>query len=115
MLLFLDDLHWCDDRSALKLIEGILSDKDGSSLFFVGSYRSNEIQDGHALYHFMDSLSVNFTKINLFGINYNDLNTMISDAMGIFPRLCAPLSDVIFSKVSEIATGAWKPISQISL
>jgi len=105
LMLFLDDLQWCD-YSSLTLIEGILADKEGgncggSCLFFVGSYRSNEVKGDHSIYRFMDNLdrrNVLSTKLSLFGVNYNDLNTMISDAMGLFPRLCSNLSDIVFRK-----------------
>jgi len=105
VMLFLDDLQWCDN-SALTVIEGILSDKEeksggGSCLFFVGSYRSNEVCHGHLVYYFMENLDrhgVLSSKLSLFGINYNDLNTMISDATGLFPRLCSNLSDIVFQK-----------------
>lgn len=46
VLLFLDDLQW-SSNSALDLIYAILSDRQGSNcLFFVGSYRNNEVQPG---------------------------------------------------------------------
>jgi len=49
----------------------------------------------------MDNLacsSVPTTKLNLEGLNSEDLNTMISDGMGMLPRICKPLSDIVFQK-----------------
>lgn len=87
VLLFLDDLQWCDSTT-LVVAESILSDKDGhnsddeegsndsgSCLLFIGSYRNNEVPYDHAVYGFMDKLGrcgVPSTKLTLFGINYND-------------------------------------------
>ena len=74
VMLFLDDLQWCE-YEAMAVIEGILSDKEGSGFFFVGSYRSNEVEYGHCIYRFMDNLdqcNIPSTKLNLFGIKYND-------------------------------------------
>mmetsp|Transcript_7945 Transcript_7945/g.17919 ORF Transcript_7945/g.17919 Transcript_7945/m.17919 type:complete len:1329 (+) Transcript_7945:91-4077(+) len=101
VMLFLDDLQWCDN-SALTVVERILSDVIGSScLFFVGSYRSNEVQEDHAIFPLMDSLrsyGVPTTDLSLEGLNPEDLNTMVSDAMCMFPRTCEPLSDMVFQK-----------------
>jgi predicted ATPase len=101
VMLFLDDLQWCD-ASALRLVEGILCDVIGSShLFFVGSYRSNEVQDDHAIFSLIDRLNasgVPTTKLSLEGLNPADLNSLVSDALCTFPRICEPLSDVVFQK-----------------
>ncbi|KAL7548021.1 hypothetical protein ACHAWF_011302 [Thalassiosira exigua] len=97
VMIFLDDLQWCD-KSSLSLIEGILCDTIGSScLFFVGSYRSNEVQDEDPIFPFMkrvESFGLRTTKLCLEGLSPKDLNTMISDALCMFPRICEPLSDV---------------------
>jgi predicted ATPase len=101
VMLFLDDLQWCDN-SALALVEGILCDVVGSSyLFFVGSYRSNEVQANHPLLPFMDHLiasGVPTTRLSLEGLNPADLNSLVSDALCMFPRICEPLSAIVFQK-----------------
>mmetsp|Transcript_20089 Transcript_20089/g.36649 ORF Transcript_20089/g.36649 Transcript_20089/m.36649 type:complete len:994 (+) Transcript_20089:84-3065(+) len=101
VMLFLDDLQWCDN-SALALIEGILCDGGGCShLFFVGSYRSNQVTDDHGIFHLMKSVrssGVPTTRLNLEGLTPGDLNIMVSDAMGMFPRVCEPFTDIVFQK-----------------
>ncbi|KAL7543351.1 hypothetical protein ACHAXR_012671 [Thalassiosira sp. AJA248-18] len=101
VMLFLDDLQWCNN-SALTVVESILCDLSVSScLFFVGSYRNTEVQDDHAIFPLMDSLSASgipTTKLSLEGLNPEDLNTLVSDAMGMFPRICEPLSDIVYQK-----------------
>ncbi|KAL9182253.1 hypothetical protein ACHAXT_012905 [Thalassiosira profunda] len=101
VMLFLDDLQW-SDNSAMALVESILCDAVGSScLFFVGSYRSNEVADGHDVFRFMSSVEsagVPTTKLSLEGLSPTDLNTMISDALCTFPRVCEPLSDIVYQK-----------------
>ena len=69
----------------------------------MGSYRSNEVQDDHVLFPFMESLTssgIPITTLSLEGLKPEDLNTMISDAMCMFPRICEPLSDVVFQKTN---------------
>jgi predicted ATPase len=98
--LFLDDLQWADS-TALDVIHTILSDTMGSCMFFVGTYRDNEVQVDHALFDLMEKLeisNVQTTKISLTGLDQEDLNTMISDALCLYPRLCRPLSGIVFQK-----------------
>lgn len=101
VMLFLDDLQWADPVS-LGLIHTVLSDRKGSScLFFVGSYRDNEVLPQHIIFGFYDwllALNVPITTIHLDGMPEDDVNSMISDALGILPRLCRSLSRVVFRK-----------------
>jgi hypothetical protein len=101
VVLFLDDLQWCD-TSALSVVESILCDSFGSScVFFVGTYRSNEVADDHEIFLLtrrLRTFGVPTTMLSLEGLNPNDLNTMISDALCVFPRISERLSDIVFQK-----------------
>ena len=73
----------------------------GSCMFFVGTYRDNEVQVDHAVFDLMEKLdisNVRTTKVSLTGLGREDLNTMISDALCLYPRICMPLSDIVFQK-----------------
>lgn len=98
--LFLDDLQWADD-TALDVIHTFVSDAMGSCIFFVGTYRDNEVGEGHAIFDLMEKLErsrVPTTKVSLTGLGQEDLNTMISDALCLYPRICRSLSDIVFQK-----------------
>ncbi|KAL7427131.1 hypothetical protein ACHAXM_000715, partial [Skeletonema potamos] len=100
VMLFLDDLQWADD-CALEIIHTFLTDTMGSCIFFVGTYRDNEVQVGHSVFDLMEKLEVSnvpTTKVSLTGLDQQDLNEMISDAMCLYPRMCKPLSDIVFQK-----------------
>jgi len=101
VVLFLDDLQWCD-KSAFTVVESLLCDSIGSScVFFVGSYRSNEVGEDHKIYHLerrLRSCGVPTTILSLEGLNPNNLNTMVSDALCMFPRVSEPLSDIVYQK-----------------
>lgn len=100
VMLFLDDVQWSEIPS-LRVVEEILT--GSSCLFFVGSYRDNEVPDDHALFPFMRNLTssgVQITALSLEGLKPQDLNTMISDALCMFPRICEPLSDIVFQKTN---------------
>ena len=100
--LYLDDLQWADSTT-LDVIHCILSDTKGNNCVgFVGSYRSNEVEsDNHPMSVFKDKLEacqVQATKVHLDGIEEAELNTLVSDALGIFPRMCLSLSNIIQRK-----------------
>jgi len=96
----LDDIQWADS-TALDVIHAILSDMMGSCMFFVGTYRDNEVQIGHDIFDLMERLeisNVQTTKVYLAGLDQEDLNTMISDALCLYPRICKSLSNILFQK-----------------
>jgi hypothetical protein len=101
VVLFLDDLQWCDN-SSLTVVESLLCDSiESSCLFFVGSYRSDEVAEDHGIFRLIDSLrisSVPTSTLLLEGLNRADLNTMISDALCMFPRMCESLSNIVHTK-----------------
>jgi predicted ATPase len=101
VVLFLDDLQWCD-KSALTVVESLLCDATGSvCLFFVGTYRSNEVAGDHEIFCLaqrLKSSGVPTTMLSLEGLNPKDLNVMVSDALCVFPRISEPLSDIIYQK-----------------
>jgi predicted ATPase len=73
----------------------------GSCVFFVGTYRDNEVQIGHAIFDLLQKLetsNVPTTKLSLTGLDRGDLNKMVSDALGLYPRICKSLSDMVFQK-----------------
>ena len=99
--MFLDDLQWADD-TALDVVHTFLSDQMGSCcIFFIGTYRNNEVDMDHALFDFMEKLDISgvpTTKVSLAGLSLKDLNSMISDALCLYPRVCMSLSKVVFQK-----------------
>lgn len=101
VLLFMDDLQWCDETS-LEIVHDILSDKkDSSCVYFLGCFRDNEIGSEHPIYHFMENMNMNNIPVQLLGlggVNRNELNCMTSDALSILPRHCKDLSDIIHTK-----------------
>ena len=101
VMYFLDDLQW-SESAPLAVLEEILTGTDRlGCLFFVGSYRDNEVSEDHALCSFMRNLSsrgIRTTRLKLEGLKPTDFNTMISDALCMFPRICEPLSDIVFHK-----------------
>ena len=70
-------------------------------MFFVGAYRSNEVDISHDMFNLIERLdisNVHMTKVSLSGLNSHDLNTMISDALCLYPRICKSLSSIVYQK-----------------
>lgn len=101
VMLFLDDCHWSDSVS-LGLIHTVLSDEKGEScLFFVGSYRDNEVEDNHilyGLYGWLSAFDVAMNTIRLGSMSEEDVLSLVSDSLGILPRFCQPLVQVVYRK-----------------
>lgn len=84
------------------MLQYVLSDMKGAScIYFMGSYRSNEVPADHAIFSFMNDLescNVRSSKIHLDGMEIDDVNHIISDALGTLPRICKPLSQLVLRK-----------------
>eukprot|EP00984_Skeletonema_dohrnii_P006931 scaffold2472_cov209-Skeletonema_dohrnii-CCMP3373.AAC.3 len=103
VMIFLDDLQWCNSMT-LKVIQHILCDNasGASNCLFVGSYRSNEVSPNHALFRLKKELEASkkcsVQKLMLDGVKCEDLNTLVSDALSLFPRVTRGLSSIIHEK-----------------
>ncbi|KAL7484241.1 hypothetical protein ACHAW6_009888, partial [Cyclotella cf. meneghiniana] len=101
VMIFLDDLQWADTAS-LDLVHAILSDAKGSNcVLFVGSYRDQDVKQGHFVFEFIRGLSayeVPCTELQLDGLAEEDVNQMLSDMLSVIPRLCKSLSSLVFYK-----------------
>ena len=96
-------MQWADPVS-LGLVHTVLADRKGAScVFFVGSYRDNEVKPDHIIFGFYEKLSafdVPLSTLHLDGIPEDDINAMISGTLGMFPRLCRSLSQLVFRKTN---------------
>ncbi|EJK45862.1 hypothetical protein THAOC_35502, partial [Thalassiosira oceanica] len=89
---------WADERS-LEIMADVLSGK-GSCVFIVCCYRDNEI-DSSMLGSFVDNLNQNAVRlqmINLIGMEFEDLHSLISDALCMLPRHCLALCGIVHAK-----------------
>ena len=98
-IIFLDDLQWADVMS-LGVVYAVLSGVDDSeSLLFVGSYRSNDIENGQYNFsEYISNLNARFTAVILRCLDEQSVNIMVSHALGLVPRLCTSLSSIVWRK-----------------
>ena len=92
------DLQWSDNIS-LKFIEKVSSNKN---VYFVGSYRDNEIGDNHPLQLLLSGLKKSHIKVHsvLLGPpNVRDLNKICSETLRLTDESkTMDLSEFIYSK-----------------
>eukprot|EP00970_Alexandrium_tamarense_P019103 scaffold13602_cov214-Alexandrium_tamarense.AAC.4 len=99
IVIWLDDLQWSDSASML-LIGSLLADAEVSKyVFFICSYRDEEINGDVSFNSWLTSIpEATLRRIHLTNLNENEVNTLISDALQLFPRLTRPLSSVVHHK-----------------
>jgi predicted ATPase len=99
IVIWLDDIQWSDSASML-LIGSLLVDTEVSKyVFFICSYRDEEIKDQVPFNSWLVSIPERaLRRIHVTNLNEDAVNTLISDALQLFPRLTRPLSLVIHRK-----------------
>lgn len=108
VVLFLDDLQWCDEIffTALERItccDAQVDESTTSCLCFVGTYRTNEVASNHELFHLAQKMNfsgVRTTMMKLEGLNSDSLNAMISNTLCVLPRISKPLSEIVYLKTN---------------
>jgi len=98
LVIFLDDLQWVDPAT-LGVIKNLTIDPKITSIFFIGSYRDNEVSEYHSL-----SLAVNeiksagagVTDISLAPLSVNDICRLIKDRYKCKKEKADHISEFIF-------------------
>ena len=84
LVLFLDDLQWCDPGSRF-LIEEMMSVGERAELLVIVAYRDSEVAEGHPLRGMIARLrerQIGLTQICLAPIDQASVVAMLSDALG---------------------------------
>lgn len=100
ILLFMDDMQWCDDLS-LKFLSKMLSNP---YVFLIGAFRDNEVPADHALQQFIADVSRSITKVhslNLGSPTLRDLNKVCARTLrALSEEQTLQLSEFIYSHVN---------------
>jgi predicted ATPase len=99
IVFWLDDIQWSDSTS-LQLVGGLLADCEVSNkVFYVVSYRDDEMKDDSPFNSWLTSIPQHtLRRIHVTNLNEDDVNTLVSDALQLFPRLTRPLSLILHHK-----------------
>ena len=76
LVIFLDDLHFCDAAS-LNLMKLLVTNNDNQSLLLIGAYRDNEVCSQHALMQCIQEIEKANKIVRTLSINPLDLNDTI--------------------------------------
>ncbi len=98
LVIFLDDLQWCDIAS-LNIIKD-LSTKDIPYLMLICSYRENEVGEGHPFKLSIDEISKSkkIESIKLKTLTQDIVNQIVADTLFGSEEQTKNLSDIIYSK-----------------
>jgi predicted ATPase/class 3 adenylate cyclase len=100
LVLFVDDLQWADP-SSLNLFKTITENRDIDYAMIVGSYRKNEVNEGHPLYKKMHELKddgVPFEELVLKDLSYQNVHSLLIDTLLTRQENISLLSQIVFTK-----------------
>jgi predicted ATPase len=99
VVLFIDDLQWAD-ASSMDLLEQLVTDKDLDKLYFVGAFRSNEVNANHPLAHRLLSIGErrDVERIQLENLSLEAVNGFIADTLNLDAEHTTTLSDAVYDK-----------------
>ncbi|MBU0995435.1 MAG: AAA family ATPase [Proteobacteria bacterium] len=98
--LFIDDLQWADLPS-LQLIKNAIVSPAVKYLFFIGSYRDNEVLLGHPLFDTfsqMEKSGVNIERIVLSEIELEDISDLIVNLLKCSKDRVQSLAELVYKK-----------------
>lgn len=100
LVVFLDDLQWVDSAS-LRLIELMVTDEDLKYLFFIGSYRDNEVGSNHSLQIFLEELhkqKIPLDCIILQPLNLDCISQILTETLYSDRTSVEPLATLVMQK-----------------
>jgi predicted ATPase/two-component sensor histidine kinase len=89
LVLFIDDLQWCDLASFEFLTNVFNSSKENNFLFFIGAYRHNEVDNDHPLVQLLNKIktaNIPIEEVHLGPISEAACNEMISYILDVPPN-----------------------------
>lgn len=102
LILFLDDLQWCDSAS-LRLIRNLLTSPGGKLfLLLIGAYRDNEVDSEHPLRHMVQEVEsaalAKVTHVRVPPLSLEHLTDLIADSLTLDRSEIEPLAELIYDK-----------------
>ncbi len=100
LIIFLDDLQWCDDSSLLFLKD--LINQKVPYVFIIGTYRSNETPVGHPLLMTIDALKSTSAihEITLKPLKEEHVNKILCDTLYATEEQVKDLGNIIFKRTA---------------
>ncbi|MCD9021985.1 AAA family ATPase [Cohnella silvisoli] len=103
LVIWLDNLQWADSAS-LRLLRVLMDDPSNKYLFIMGTYRNNEIDEGHLLGEmFLDNSSKMDNAIhylNIKALGYLKVIQYVADALHADQSGIKPLAEALYQKTA---------------
>lgn len=110
LVIFVDDLQWADE-SSLSLIKLIAENRDVSYVMLIGAYRSNEVNDQHALNKKLIELKeedIYYEEIELGDLGYDNVHELVTGSLHSSQENISFLSEIIYNKTKGNAFYVWQ-------
>lgn len=98
LILFIDDLQWCDSATFDFLHYLFANVEEYPYLFFIGAYRNNEVDANHPLTQLMRLMQEKKLPVNdlrLTSLNQHDCHEMVAYILDLPAHQCAALSNFL--------------------
>ncbi len=100
LIIFIDDLQWCDTAS-LDMISAIINDHEINHCLLIGAYRDNEVDESHPLTSSIKEIKAIpdiLTEISLNPLKLEHINQMVLETLKGDPVECAELGQLVYEK-----------------
>ncbi|MDY6862751.1 MAG: AAA family ATPase, partial [Thermodesulfobacteriota bacterium] len=98
LTLFIDDLQWCDTTEYDAIENLFINTEDHPYLFFVGTYRQNEVVENHPLSNLLQRVRKTgnlLTELHLEKLDFFHINELTSHILNAPSSLTKSLSEII--------------------
>lgn len=98
LILFIDDLQWCDSATFDFLHHVFANVQEYPYLFFIGAYRNNEVDANHSLTHLMrlmEDKKLPVHDLRLTALNPHDCHEMVAYILDLSAHQCSALSNFL--------------------
>ena len=99
LVLFIDDMQWCD-HATFDLLDIIISQPgDFPYLFIIGAYRSNEVDEDHRIVQLnttIEKSSLSLLKLHVDLLGKDSVNQMIASILNAYVSSIQKLTDIIY-------------------
>lgn len=100
--IFLDDMQWAD-LATIQFIQTIIEHTNINNLFFLISYRDNEVEETHPLSHLIETANTSasgYHSLELLPLNNDGITSFVADSLAASKDEIQPLVSIIIDKTA---------------
>jgi len=100
--IFLDDMQWAD-LATIQFIQTIIEQTNISNLFFLISYRDNEVEETHPLSHLIETANTSssgYHHLELLPLNNDGITSFVADSLEVPEEEIQSFVNIIIDKTA---------------